>query len=340
MNKILFASTATAALVIGGMASAQDSGVALFGDARLGLGYNIANDGGALGDDPEFEDDVRAVSRVRFGVDMTGTTNSEVTFGATIRADNAQNGQGSDFGQRAGNVFVSGSYGTLTFGDTSGADEQHVGDLPGNFSLTGLGDQNETLFISNGGDLGSTIDDGSNDFASDPNARPTVRYDYSLAGFGISASTDRDLEDISVGGSYTFEFAGNAITAGVGYLDYAGFLDDESSAFSGGEMFSAALGGSIAGFDAKVIYTQANGDGGSDFETLGAGLSGTVADFGVGGYYTKIIDATGAVVESDGDESYGITATYDLGGGASVNGGIVETYGASTVADFGIKMSF
>ena len=39
MKNVLFATTATGALLIGGIASAQ--GIALFGDARLGLGYNI-----------------------------------------------------------------------------------------------------------------------------------------------------------------------------------------------------------------------------------------------------------------------------------------------------------
>ena len=43
MKKVLFATTALAGLAIGGVASAQ--GIALFGDARLGLGYNIENDG-------------------------------------------------------------------------------------------------------------------------------------------------------------------------------------------------------------------------------------------------------------------------------------------------------
>ena len=43
MKNVLFATTATAALLVGGIASAQ--GIALFGDARLGLGYNINNDG-------------------------------------------------------------------------------------------------------------------------------------------------------------------------------------------------------------------------------------------------------------------------------------------------------
>ena len=44
MKKVLFATTAASTLLIGGIASAQ--GIALFGDARLGLGYNINNDGG------------------------------------------------------------------------------------------------------------------------------------------------------------------------------------------------------------------------------------------------------------------------------------------------------
>jgi hypothetical protein len=43
MKKVLFASTALAAMAIGGAASAQ--GITLFGDARLGLGYNIQNNG-------------------------------------------------------------------------------------------------------------------------------------------------------------------------------------------------------------------------------------------------------------------------------------------------------
>lgn len=339
MKKLLFASTATAALAIGGMASAQ--GIALFGDARLGLGYNIANNGDTLDGDPQFEDDVRAVSRVRFGVNMTGTTNSGITFGATVRADNAAGGAGGDIGQRAGNVFVSGAFGTLTYGDTDGADEQHIGDLPGNFSLTGLGDQNETLFISNGGSYDFFTDESGRDFAEDPFARPTVRYDYDIAGFGLSASTDRDLEDIGVGGSYTFDFGGNAFTAGLGYHNYAQVFDaEEGTLFSGGEQYSAALSGSLAGFEAGVIYTMADGDGGSEFDTLGVGLTTTVSDFGVGGYYRQIINASGSVADADGDETYGLTAMYDLGGGASVNGGVGRVYGDATVADFGIKMSF
>ena len=38
--------------------------------------------------------------------------------------------------------------------------------------------------------------------------------------------------------------------------------------------------------------------------------------------------------------SYGIGAAYDLGGGASVNGGIARQSGADTIAELGITMSF
>jgi hypothetical protein len=45
MKKILFASTAAGLVAAGGMASAQ--GVTVFGDARIGLGYNVLNNGSA-----------------------------------------------------------------------------------------------------------------------------------------------------------------------------------------------------------------------------------------------------------------------------------------------------
>ena len=51
---------------------------------------------------------------------------------------------------------------------------------------------------------------------------------------------------------------------------------------------------------------------------------------------------------SDGNKSYGLTGQYDLGGGATVNGGIASVDGFSglddgdtaMVGDFGISMAF
>ena len=338
-------------LIISQPAMAQ--GIALFGDARLGLGYNIDNAGEATG-----EDDVRAVSRVRFGVNMTGETDSGITFGATIRADNAAGGEGGSgwaSGQRSGSVFVSGSFGTLTYGDTNGADEQWVGDVPGDFSLTGLGELDETKFISNGGDFGN--DTGSN-FAANPEARPTVRYDFDIAGFGISASTNRDLTDIGVGLGYAADFGGGSWTAGIGYNNFDSFVDVANlQEVPDGEQWSIGLGADYDAFAFGVTYINLNSNTASagkvEADNLLVGASYTFDAWSVGAVYGKILSADGegawADFETlDGSDSFELSAQYDLGGGATLNGGVRRTYDligtvdddAAWVGDFGIAMSF
>lgn len=405
MKKILFASTALATLAIGGAASAD---IELFGNARLGLGYNINNDGTVNRpaeddtsskdnsrrtlnvrnpnydptdpDSPEFiestivtqvgsTEDFRAVSRIRFGVTMTGETDSGIAFGATIRADNAGGGgtgPSAVSGQTAGEVFVSGAWGTLTFGDTNAADEQHVGDAGGNLSVTGLGDLNETPYISNGGGFG---DDRIN-FAVDPEARPTVRYDYNFAGFGVSVSTDRKLESVGVGGSYTYEFADGSITGGVGYYDFAEFDTDIQGTdvpvtVKGGEQWSVGLTGNYSGFSAGVVYTAASSDSqndlaSGDLDVLNVGLGYEMNAWSFAAWYGKVLTGNGNLEAYNDEDTYGLTVAYDLGGGASVNFGIAQSYGRSeigqrsdalvggyvpayesaTIGDFGIKMEF
>jgi outer membrane protein OmpU len=351
MKKVLFASSALAALAIGGAASAQ--GISLFGTARLGLGYGINNDGTVRpdNDDGGPSNDLRAVSRVRFGVNMTGETNSGITFGATIRADNAIGGNGDNNGgpgdgMRAGEVFVSGSFGTLTYGDTNGADEQWVGDLIGDYSLTGLGDYDETTYLSNGGAFGSDV---ANNFFADPNARPTVRYDFEIAGFGLSVSANRDLNSYGVGGGYAGNFGGGTFNIGLGYYDYEEFdafdTGIEGGVVPGGKQYSAVIGGTFGDYGANVIYTSADSDG-DDFDTIGAGLTAGFGDFSLGAWYRQIVSANGALDDIDGDQAYALTGQYDLGGGATVNGGIQKNYefltddDAATTADFGISMAF
>ncbi|PZQ52140.1 MAG: hypothetical protein DI556_00240 [Rhodovulum sulfidophilum] len=345
MKKVLFASSALAALAIGGVASAQ--GISLFGTARLGLGYGIDNEGGVwVDEDGNKQDDLRAVSRVRFGVNMTGETNSGITFGATIRADNAIGGNGGTFGQTAGEVFVSGSFGTLTFGDTNGADEQWVGDLIGDYSLTGLGDYDETTFLSNGGSFGN---DTGNDFFADPEARPTVRYDFEIAGFGISASANRLLNSFAVGGGYAGNFAGGTFNVGLGYYDYESFTAAgtpfPNGEVPGGKQYSGVIGATYGDYGANVIYTDADSDGAS-FSTLGVGLSAGFGDFSVGAWWRQILDADGGLEDLKNSNAYALTGQYDLGGGATVNGGVQRNYDflsnddAATTADFGISMAF
>ena len=331
------------------------------------------NDGGVLVDeDGEAPDDLRAVSRVRFGVNMTGATGSGITFGATIRADNAEGGEGDTQGQTEGDVFVSGAWGTLTYGDTNAADEQWVGDVPGNYSLTGLTDINETRFVSNGGSFGA--DNGSH-FAENPFARPTVRYDFDYASFGFSLSANRDLTDIGVGAGYTGDFAGGSWSIGAGYYTFQSFVfegdaepvlieDAEGNLIvtdgmpvetvvPDGEQWSVGLKGAYETFSFGVTYIRLNSDGGDDgtaeAEEVLLGGSYSFDAISVGAFWAKVLSADGPDDFGilDGDDAYGLTAQYDLGGGATVNGGIANSYSISstddesaTIADFGISMQF
>jgi outer membrane protein OmpU len=344
MKKVLFATTAAGALAIGGMASAQ--GIALFGDARLGLGYQVDNDGDFNAGGEEDENEFRAISRVRFGVRMTGESTSGITFGATIRADNAIGGEGFPdedgwSNQTAGSVFVSGTYGTLTFGDIDEAHQLHVGDLP-ELGLTGLDFVNELPY------LGNRVDGAL--------YRPTVRYDYDFAGFGLSLSTGSELQTIAIGGSYTFDFGGGSLTAGAGYYngDASGFEvdlgDDEFLGVTDEDTDQIALGlsGEFSGFTGEVNYLMTDLDGDS-LDVLGVGLGTTFGAIGVNAFYARVMKAEDVrllkFAEED-DDSYGIDMTYDLGGGASVKGGVVRTLTQpstddnETVADFGISMAF
>ena len=172
-----FATSLSSALLIAGAASAQ--GVALFGDARLGLGYNIDNDGGVLVDDDgndarrparhlprplRRQHDRRDRQRHHLRRRRSAPTTPKAARAATTARSRAASS-------------CPAAWGTLTFGDTDAADEQWVGDVPGNYSLTGLTDINETRFISNGGSFG---DDNGEHFAENPFARPTVRYDFDI----------------------------------------------------------------------------------------------------------------------------------------------------------------
>jgi len=349
MKRILFASTALAAMAIGGAASAE---IELFGDARLGAGYKVDNDG----DVNTGNDDIQAISRVRFGVTMTGESDAGITFGATIRADNSIAGEGTSdargfSNQRAGNVFVSGAFGTLTFGDIDEAHQFHVGDLP-ELGLTGLGFYNELPYFGNRGGIpdGREEADDFEDGIDSDNYRPTVRYDYTIAGASVSVSTGSRLESVAVGASYTFAFGDNSITAGGGYFDGEGTAFDPESALEDaveGNQWAAGLSGTFGGFNGQLNYTRAEVDGEDDIETAGVGLGTEIGVFGVNAFYVRYLENPGG---EDDDDAYGVDMTVDLGGGASIKGGVVRTLSVfqdddgdtdnETIADFGISLAF
>jgi outer membrane protein OmpU len=366
MRRISVVTSLVLAAAAPGAARAE---IALFGDARLGIGYNIDNDGEPRleptrsrdGVDTTLgapEDELRAVSRVRFGVTMSGESDSGIGFGASIRADNAPGGQGGSRGQRSGEVFVSGNLGTLGYGDIDGADYNRVGDPIGNATLTGLGDFNELPFLSNGG--GSDNDELQ--FLANPDDRPTVRYDYDAASFGVSLSTTRDLDAFGVGANYTVEFAEGSVTFGGGYYDFEEFEGDVPNfgevTVPAGNQWSAALRGRYAGFRAGLGFTSIDAGDLGELDVLTGGVGYGFEQILVLAYYSTVTSGDAFFGEAlDGRDSYGASLQYDLGGGITLNTGVARSYGADrigepgeaefrpaidavTLADFGLSMRF
>ena len=372
--------TSALALLLTAAAVPAAAEIELYGEARLGLGYNIDNEG-----EPDLvtkrsvdvadgegtrtvvtelgaSDNLRAVSRVRFGVTMTGETESGISFGASIRADNADDGgtgPSAATGQGSGDVFVTGAWGTLSFGDVDGADYHRVGDPVENVALTGLGDFNELPFVSNGG--GS--DNDTLQFIADPEGLPTVRYDYDLPSFGVSVSTDRSLNSVGAGASFSHEFsAGPRVTLGAGYYDFSSFTGDLTNlgevVVPDGHEWSATLRGAFGAFDGGVGYAAIDAGELGKLDVLSLGATANHEAWTGAIYYSRVVSGDNFFGDAyDGEDSYGVSLAYDLGGGARVMIGVARSYGSQavgspedsqyspatdsiTLADFGIDMAF
>ena len=263
MKNVLFATSAIVAFTAGGaaFADAHAAGVSTSAEARLGLVY--------LDDGDDATDDLFGTSRIRVKFAGTGTSDNGLTFGFNVRADNAVGGQGQDGvefnpdGTAAdpqspgvgtdGDVFISGSFGTLTYGDTDTGVENRVGH-PDQISLTGLGDRQE---ISRGGIL-----------------NPQIRYDYDFDSFGFSISTQGNLEEIAVGVGGSFAIGANSIGFGLGY--------DTTD-----ETIAAALNASFGAVTAKVAFSTSD-DNGDDISGSLKYVSGPLS---VAGFVSSLEDA-------------------------------------------------
>lgn len=280
MKKILIATT----MLVGtaGFAAAE---VTLSGSARMGVVYNEANAG----------NEVAFNSRARVQFNLSGESDSGLSFGASFRADNAVDAnQGL-----AGSVFISGAFGKLSMGDVSSAAENAVGDLVG-VGYTGIGDGNEMVYIST----------GDNEMAL---------YEYAAGGFTVYASVGQPGTGADTTYSLAAKYGTDTFTVSLGYEDI-GAVDH-------------IIGGASATFSGVTvegIYGRASD---IDFDQYGIGVSYTADALTLAAYYRET-DTAG--VQAD---FYGIGASYDLGGGATLAGGVSEINGVSQ-ADLGINLSF
>ena len=338
MKKILLASTALVAFA--GAASAE---IKMTGSAEMGIsgGETI------LGVDVEtlFHQSVD----IRFT--MTGETDTGLSFGATIDLEDAldraaagadttdDRGQGPDYF-----VFIKGSFGTLTLGDTDGALDWALTDA-GNVANPGSIWDNETI---HGGYLGAYGDAAYNN--------QVLRYDYSFGDFAVAVSAELDGAGVldtnwALGVKYALDLGGTTVNLGLGYQQLEssgawvfGNLGPITGPIPGGNdvtIWGASVDAKFAGgFSAGVEFTSFDLDTAGDVDHLGVGVgwaSGPIALHANYGVY----DFTGGDVSG-----FGITAAYDLGGGLKVLAG----YGSTDVSgaaiptganwSLGLKMAF
>lgn len=301
MKKVLFATTALVASA--GIASAE---VASSGSAEMGV--RSVNGG-----DLEFHQSVD----IRFT--MTGETDNGLTFGATIDLDDAVEMaiRGNDTADVGSNeladftVFISGSFGTLTMGDTDGALDWAMTDLD---QIGDISDAN----TSHAGFNGNGNADGAHD-------GQVVRYNYAFGDFSFAVSAEMDDDGVfdptlGIGGKYSADLGGVTLGVGLGYQS--------------GEV----LGSDFDVYGVSVDVAMSNGLRGivnySSIDVLGVNID----HIGVGLFYK--MDALSVGVNygefsSDGvsDNGFGLAANYDLGGGASVRFG----YGDNSTCDFGFN---
>ena len=240
-------------------------------------------------------------SRIRIIFTASGESDTGFSFGASVRNDQSGVGNASNGDST---VWVSGAFGKLTMGDTGNASDSILGQVSG-VGYTGLSDWNEIGFIGT--------------------EKTGVLYEYSTGAFtfalgagqlvDIDADVDGENDDAM---SIAVKYATDAYSIGLAYEEND--LDSQITALG-----SATFGGATVKL--KLVDRDSEAD-------MAAALS---VDYTTGA--TTITAFATDNVDFLGTDTLGLGASYDLGGGASVAGGVVDN-GTDTIADLGLKFAF
>jgi outer membrane protein OmpU len=374
MKKLLLATS-----ILAGTAGLAAAEVTLSGDARMGFldgfVYPKNTDGEVDPTGTAGDDDVGFTSRARVTFTFSGESDGGLSFGASFRADNSSNAANGT----AGSVFLSGAFGKISMGDVDGAAVAAVGHVDA-VGLTDLSDLHESAFLGNGGladddltDLDSLDTDKNFGLTGDP----SVLYEFTTGNVGLfvgvtnpgfestfafdDGDEDPDTKPVevatdgvawSLGANYTTD----TYKFGIGYEDIDVDAVEGPGNISGDHLYLGA-DATFGAFTAKVRW------GTADLTVINAAGAGTDVDFEQwslsGTYAMDAISVTGFYADKQFDvasdssnilsrESYGLGASYDLGGGAKVIGGIVDSEitdgsnepASDTSYDFGVSFSF
>jgi len=288
MKKVLF--TTTALVAFAGAASAD---IALTGEAEIGIrgGSNI---------DTQYHQDMD----ITFA--MSGETDAGLAFGANV---DLSDGIGGAFpaGHNGTNVWISGSFGKLTLGDTDGALDWAMQEID---IASGLGNEHRGAGY-NGNNRADGIYDGQ-----------IARYENTFGDFGVALSAE--LDDTGVGSTnwglgvkYNASLGGVELGLGLGYQKHNNGIGTGGDAAWGLSVDAKFSGG----FRTILNYSDLG-------DTDGLGVDETHFGMSVGystGAWTVAANY-GAYDEGTAEqESWGLAVNYDLGGGATVKAAYGDT---------------
>ena len=273
-------------------------------------------------------DDTSAVNRIRVSFTGSGETDTGISYGANIRADNAGAGA-SATGGTGGSQYVSGAFGKISMGDLNGADESAAGGGVAGVGLTGLGDHSDIAYQSK---------------------NHNISYQYTAAGlsFGYSQNTAVNSGGNSAMGlKYGGDFSGAVVSVGVGQSKVGTATQSTMSlsASSGGltvkaysstndngpaaKSVTARIASSTTLTHRDFVAAKAN----NDTDQTALSVSYSMDSITVSGF-TKTVSTSGAV---DQDFS-GFGFAYDMGG-VTLKAGVVDNNDQQLI-DFGLSFSF
>ncbi len=330
MKKVLFASTALIAT-----ASVAAAEVKFSGYGRFGLGYledRTNTTTTASGATTVYDaDSTILVSRFRLNIDGIAETDGGVRFEGRVRLqadEDASTGEANAAGLNGARFSV--IYGGLRVdaGNVAGSFDNlanYYGNEPGLESFVGQysGVDYDFLAYSSGGAGANAVffQYAVGDFAFG------ASYDQNTT-FAGGVATDADRWDLSA--TYTF---GN-ITAALAYGQ-----NDANGAADSDSLTVLTLGGEWGDFSGTLFV--------ADDDVADATKNGTA--YGVSAAYnlgaaTTLTFAYGDGSADEDTQNVGIGAIYDLGGGASLRGGIGQIKEGSADgkirADFGAQFNF
>ncbi len=259
--------------------------------------------------------EVAVSAKARMGVisdgsDIMFTSRVRIIFTASGETDNGLSFGASVRNDQSGvgntnngdsTVYISGAFGKVTMGDTGNAADALVGQVSG-VGLTGLGDLNELGWLSRD--------------------NTGAMYEYSAGaltfGLGAGQTVDNDLPANAADDDFisaAVKYSTDAFAVALGYEENAS--DSQLSMMASTSFSGATLKLRLADRDSMADMAYAL--------SVGYAISGA--------------DVT-AFYRENGLAAYGIGASYDLGGGASVVGGIAREEGSDAIFDLGVSMSF